>query len=90
MVTVIMTFDISKSYAEWKSVYDGASHFISDAGFEVVYVGHTLEDERKCYWIVRVQNMDALDAFMNNEVLQPIMLESGHILESTQIVACSA
>ena len=85
-----MTFDISKSYAEWKSAYDSTSAFIVDSGFEVVYIGHTLEDETKCYWVARLRSMEELDEFMNNEELKPIMIESGHILESSHIVACSA
>ena len=90
MVTIIMTFDINKPYAEWKSAYDSASAFIKESGFEVVYAGHTLEDETKCYWIVQVPSMEALDTFFKNEKLKPIIIESGHVLESTQIVACSA
>ena len=90
MLTIIMTFKINKPYAEWKSVYERESAIIANAKFEVIYVGHSLEDDSKCYWIVRVPSMEALDAFFKNEEVKSIMIESGHIVDSTEIVACSA
>ena len=84
MVTNVISFDISKPYAYWKSAFDKASGFLVDAGFELVYVGHTVTDESKC-----IPTVEALEAFMGQEALQPVMIESGHILESTHTVSCA-
>ena len=32
MITVVMPFEISKAYQEWKSVFDGARRFSDDSG----------------------------------------------------------
>ena len=89
MVTNVISFDISKPYAHWKSAFDEASSFLADAGFEMVYVGHTVTDESKCILIIRTPTVEELDAFMGQEAMQPVMIESGHILESTKIVSCT-
>ena len=89
MVTNVISFDISKPYAYWKSAFDKASDFLADAGFELVYVGHTVTDESKCILIIRTPTVEALEAFMGQEALQPVMIESGHILESTKTVSCA-
>ena len=89
MVTNVISFDISKPYAHWKSAFDEASSFLADAGFEMVYVGHTVTDESECILIIRTPTVEELDAFMGQEAMQPVMIESGHILESTKIVSCA-
>ena len=49
MVVVIIRGDISKSYEQWKEVFDAGEPYRAAAGSEGIYSGHELEDERKVY-----------------------------------------
>ena len=49
MVVVIIRGDISKSYEQWKEVFDAGEPYRAAAGSEGIYSGHELEDERKEY-----------------------------------------
>tara|TARA_B100001013_G_C24299935_1_gene320355 strand:+ start:203 stop:409 length:207 start_codon:yes stop_codon:yes gene_type:complete len=49
VVVVIIRGDISKSYEQWKEVFDAGEPYRAAAGIEGIYSGHELEDERKVY-----------------------------------------
>ena len=66
MPVIINTATTSKTYCEWKEVFDSVDDSRTVAGIEVLCVGHALENDHERHVVQRVISIDAFTARMDN------------------------
>lgn len=89
MPKVVITFEISKPYSEWKSAFDNHAAARLEAGIETVYIGHELDNEQTIRGVMSVPSMEALGEFMQRPENVKVIKESGHRPETTVAIPCS-
>jgi hypothetical protein len=83
MKTQVMTFKISNSFTEW--VRHFGSHAVKQkaAGMTPIFRGPHEDDPQKVCIVIQINDDAKADAFMQEHEAE--ILESGHILETTEV-----
>ena len=76
MPVVVINATTSKTYREWKEVFDSVEDQRKAAGIEVLYVGHALENEQHVHAVQRVSS---------KEVFMRLMDENRHVIEASGV-----
>ncbi len=82
MKTQVMTFKINKPYDQWEKNFDNHREIQAAAGMTPLYRGRSEDDPQKVCIVVRISDEEKAANFMEEN--KDAILESGHILESTE------
>ena len=82
MKTQVMTFKINKSYEHWEKNFDSHREIQAAAGMTPLYRGRSEDDPQKVCIVVRMADEEKAANFMEEN--KDAILESGHILETTE------
>ena len=82
MKTQVMTFKINKSYEHWEKNFDSHREIQATAGMTPLYRGRSEDDPQKVCIVVRMADEEKAANFMEEN--KDAILESGHILETTE------
>ena len=83
MKTQVMTFKISNSFTEWAMHFDPHDEKQNAAGMPPIFRGPHEDDPQKVCIVIQINDDEKADAFMQEYEVQ--ILESGHILETTEV-----
>ena len=83
---LLINFEISKSYPEWKAVFDAHKSSIDEANVKDVFVGVEAANPQKVHLMFEVEDMAAMQVFMQRPGNASIIEQSGHIVESTVMI----
>ena len=78
--THVLTFTISKPFAEWVKTYDASKPLQKIAGITSVYRGVSKDDPTKVCAVMQAK-AGVMDAFIADNA--ELIASSGHVLEST-------
>ena len=81
-----MNAELSKSYAEWKKVYDGHKWARDEANIKEILVGWCEEDQR-IYVCFEVESMEAMQQSQQKHA--EVIASSGHKQETTVVKVLS-
>ena len=80
METHVLTFTITKSFAEWAKVYDASAPFQKVAGITSLYRGVSKSDPSKVCAVMQAEP-GVMEQFIADNT--DLIVSSGHVLEST-------
>ena len=83
---LLINFEISKSYLEWRAVFDAHKSSRYEANVKDVFVGVEAANPQKVHLMFEVEDMAAMQAFMQRPENASIIEQSGHIVESTVMI----
>jgi quinol monooxygenase YgiN len=83
---LLLNFEISKSYPEWKAVFDAHKSSRDEANVKDVFVGVEAANPQKVHLMFEVEDMAAMQAFMQRPENAATIEKSGHIVESTVMI----
>ena len=83
MKTQVMTFRVSDSFPEWARRFDSHAEMQKAAGMTPIFRGPHEEDPQKVCIVIQISDDAKADAFMREHEAE--ILESGHILETTEV-----
>ena len=83
MKTQVMTFKISNSFTEWASHFDSHAEMQKAAGMTPIFRGPHEDDPQKVCVVIQINDDAKAAAFMQEHETE--VLESGHILETTEV-----
>ena len=83
MKTQVMTFKINKSYEHWEKNFDSHREIQAAAGMTPLYRGRSEDDPQKVCIVVQVADEAKSAKFMEENV--EAILESGHVMDSTEV-----
>ena len=83
MKTQVMTFKISNSFEECARHFDSHAEMQKVAGMTSILRGPHEEDPYKVSIVIQINDDAKADAFMQEHEAE--ILESGHILETTEV-----
>ncbi|MDG2299577.1 MAG: DUF3764 family protein [Planktomarina sp.] len=83
MKTQVMTFKINKSYEHWEKNFDSHREIQAAAGMTPLYRGRSEDDPQKVCIVVQVADEAKSTKFMEENV--EAILESGHVMDSTEV-----
>ena len=83
---LLINFEISKSYPEWKAVFDAHKSSRDEANVKDVFVGVEAANPQKVHLMFEVEDMSAMQVFMQRPENASIIEQSGHIVESTVMI----
>lgn len=78
--THVLTFTISKPFAEWVKTYDASKPLQKIAGITSLYRGVSKDDPTKVCAVMQAK-AGVMDAFIADNA--ELIASSGHVLEST-------
>ncbi|HCP17907.1 MAG: hypothetical protein CBC12_02915 [Candidatus Puniceispirillum sp. TMED52] len=81
MITSILKFEISNSFAEWEKAFYNHQPIARKAGIFALYHGHEPDNEQKICVVMNVLSEEHMQNFM--ETHGASIAASGHILETT-------
>lgn len=87
MPVIINTATTSKTYREWKEVFDSVDDSRTAAGIEVLYVGHAIENEHELHVVQRVLSIEAFSTWMENN--HDAIASSGADSSSVSVTVCT-
>ena len=83
MKTQVMRFKISNSFTEWARHFDSHAEKQKAAGMTPIFRGPHEDDPQKVCIVIQINDDAKADAFMQEHEAE--ILESGHILETTEV-----
>ena len=83
MKTQVMTFKISNSFEELARHFDSHAEMQKVAGMTPIFRGLHEDDPQKVCIVIQIDDDSKADAFMQEHEAE--ILESGHILETTEV-----
>jgi antibiotic biosynthesis monooxygenase (ABM) superfamily enzyme len=86
MMKLLINFEISKSYAEWKAVFDEHKAARDAANIKDVFVGVEAANPHRVHLMFEVADMATMQAFMQSPENAATIEKAGHIVESTVMV----
>ena len=89
MAKLLVSFEVSKGYAQWKSGFDRMEESRSGAGIKTIYAGHELENESKVHVLMDVRSLEEMDEYMKDPKHGPVVEEAGNIVDSTVVIVLS-
>jgi hypothetical protein len=81
MITAILKFQISNTFAEWETAFYSHQPMARAAGIFHLYHGHAPDDEKKVAVVLNCLSEEHIQKFMAASGAD--IAASGHILEST-------
>jgi hypothetical protein len=81
MITTVLKFEISNSFADWEKAFYNHQPTARKAGIFALYHGHDPKNEQKVCVIMNVLSEEHMQKFM--EANSAAIQASGHILETT-------
>ena len=81
LITAILKFDISNTFAQWEQAFYVHQPVARDAGLYELYHGHELGNDKRVVVVVNCLSEEHMQKFI--EANGKAMASSGHILEST-------
>ena len=83
MKTQVMTFKISNSFAEWARHFDSHAEIQKAAGMTPIFRGPHENDPQRVCIVMQIKDDEKAAAFMREHEAE--ILDSGHILETTEV-----
>ena len=83
MKTQVMTFRISNRFEEWAKHFDSHLEIQKAAGMKPLFRGPHEDDPQQVCIVIQIDDDAKADAFMQEHEAE--ILESGHILETTEV-----
>ena len=83
MKTQVTTFKISNSFTEWARHFDSHAEKQKAAEMSPIFRGPHEDDPQKVCIVIQINDDEKADAFMQEYEVE--ILESGHILETTEV-----
>ena len=83
---LLINFKISVSYPEWRAVFDAHKSSRDEANVKDVFVGVEAANPQKVHLMFEVEDMAAMQVFMQRPENASIIEQSGHIVESTVMI----
>ena len=80
METHVLTFTITKPFADWAKVYDASAPFQKAAGITSVFRGVSKSDPSKVCAVMQAEP-GVMEQFIEDNT--ELIVSSGHVLEST-------
>ena len=87
MPVVVINATTSKTYREWKEVFDSVEDQRKAAGIEVLYVGHALENEQHVHAVQRVSSKEVFMRLMDEN--RHVMKDAGVDPSSVSMTVCT-
>ena len=81
MITAVLKFEISNSFADWEKAFYNHQPTARKAGISALYHGHEPKNEHKVCVVMNVLSEEHMQKFM--ETNSAAIQASGHILETT-------
>lgn len=81
MITAILKFEISNTFADWEKAFYNHQPEARKAGIFELYHGHAPDNEKSVCVVVNALSEEHMQKFM--EAHGAAIADSGHILEST-------
>ena len=81
MITAVLKFEISNSFADWEKAFYNHQPIARKAGIFALYHGHEPKNEHKVCVVMNVLSEEHMQKFM--EANSAAIQASGHILETT-------
>ena len=82
----MINYEISKSYTEWKAVFDEYKDARDIANIKDVFIDVEVANPQKAHLMFEVANMAAMQAFMQSPENSANFAKAGQIVESTVVV----
>tara|TARA_B100000941_G_C28067377_1_gene332271 strand:+ start:71 stop:340 length:270 start_codon:yes stop_codon:yes gene_type:complete len=83
---LLINYEISKSYPELRAVFDAHKSSRDEANVKDVFVGVEAANPQKVHLMFEVEDMAAMQSFMQHPENAAIIEQSGHIVESTVMI----
>ena len=83
---LLINFEISKSYPKWKAVFDAHKSSRDEANVKDVFVGVEAANSQKVHLMFDVEDMEAMQTFMQRPENAAIIEQSGHIVDSILMI----
>lgn len=87
MPVFIINATTSKTYREWKEVFDSVEAARSETGIEVLYVGHALDNEQQVHHVQRASSKEAFFGFMEQN--RDVIAAAGVDPSSLSLTVCT-
>ena len=87
MPVFVINATTSKTYREWKEVFDSVEAKREAAGIEVLYVGHALENEQQVLHVQRVSSKEVFMRLMDEN--RDVIAASGVDPSSVSVTVCT-
>ena len=81
MATIYLTFTITKTFEEWKAVFDADQNNLASSGIKTLAVGYQLDAPNKVRVVFSADSQKVVEDFTQQNTTD--IESSGHVLEST-------
>ena len=80
---------ITKGFKTWKEMVNAQYEKLKEYGIKFVFAGTQKDDPSKLHTVMQFPNMEALQAFKNDEQLAEKRREAGAVIESAVMIPIS-